>query len=49
VGGDDNNRAILIYADGSARVWDVESGEFLRATTEEKAKELVDASGWINM
>lgn len=48
-GGDDNNRAILIYADGSARVWDVESGEFLRATTEEKAKELVDAGGWINI
>lgn len=49
VGGDDNNRAILIYADGSARVWDVESGEFLRAMTEEKAKELVDAGGWINI
>ncbi|KAG1899665.1 uncharacterized protein F5891DRAFT_1037747 [Suillus fuscotomentosus] len=48
-GGDDNNRAVLIYADGSARVWDVESGEFLRATTEEKAKELVDAGGWINI
>ncbi|KAG1836125.1 hypothetical protein DFJ58DRAFT_735218 [Suillus subalutaceus] len=48
-GGDDNNRALLIYADGSARVWDVESGEFLRATNEEKAKELVDAGGWINI
>ncbi|KAG2114253.1 uncharacterized protein F5147DRAFT_678636 [Suillus discolor] len=48
-GGDDNNRAVLIYADGSARVWDVESGELLRATTEEKAKELVDAGGWINI
>ncbi|KAG1810892.1 uncharacterized protein BJ212DRAFT_1484021 [Suillus subaureus] len=47
--GDDNNRALLIYADGSARVWDVESGEFLRATNEEKAKELVDAGGWINI
>ncbi|KAG2127039.1 hypothetical protein BD769DRAFT_1460808 [Suillus cothurnatus] len=48
-GGDDNNRALLIYADGSARVWDIESGEFLRATNEEKAKELVDAGGWINI
>ncbi|KAG2341534.1 WD40 repeat-like protein [Suillus weaverae] len=48
-GGDDNNRAILIYADGSARVWDVEPGEFIRATTEEKAKELVDAGGWIDI
>lgn len=48
-GGDDSNRAVLIYADGSARVWDVESGEFFRATTEEKVKELVDAGGWINI
>ncbi|KAG2130779.1 uncharacterized protein EDB93DRAFT_1179251 [Suillus bovinus] len=48
-GGDDNNRAVLIYADGSARVWDIESGEFLRATTEDKAKELVDVGGWINI
>ncbi|OJA15937.1 hypothetical protein AZE42_02647 [Rhizopogon vesiculosus] len=48
-GGDDNNRATLIYADGSARVWDIKSGEFLRAMTEEKAKELVDAGGWINI
>ncbi|KAG1739452.1 uncharacterized protein EDB91DRAFT_1135335 [Suillus paluster] len=45
-GGDDNNRAVLIYADGTARVWDIESGEFLRATTGEKARELVDAGGW---
>ncbi|KAG1887691.1 NUC071 domain-containing protein [Suillus subluteus] len=48
-GGDDNNRAVFIYADGSARVWDIESSEFFRATTEENAKELVDAGGWINI
>ncbi|KAG2359683.1 hypothetical protein BDR07DRAFT_1487951 [Suillus spraguei] len=48
-GGDDNNRVVLIYADGSARVWDVESGEFLRATTEEKTTELFSAGGWINI
>lgn len=47
--GGDDNRATLIYVDGSARVWDTKTGEFLRATTEEKAKELVDAGGWINM
>lgn len=49
VGGHDNNHATLIYTDGSARVWDIRSGEFLRAMTEEKAKELIDAGGWINM
>lgn len=48
-GGDDNNRVVLIYADGSARVWDIESGEFLRATTEEKTTELFNAGGWINI
>ncbi|KAL4080859.1 WD40-repeat-containing domain protein [Scleroderma citrinum] len=45
-GGMDNEQTMTIYADGSARLWDMKAREFRRAMDREKAKESLGRSVW---
>lgn len=45
-GGVDHEQVMVIYADGSGRVWDVKAREFRRAVNREKAKESLTRSPW---
>jgi hypothetical protein len=40
---------MVIYVDGSARLWDMKTGEFRRAMDREKAKEALNSPGWFEM
>lgn len=48
-GGVDHEQVMVIYADGSGRVWDVKAREFRRAVNREKAKESLTRSPWHEM
>ncbi|KAH7885158.1 hypothetical protein F5I97DRAFT_1937434 [Phlebopus sp. FC_14] len=45
-GGEDHNHVLLLYKANCARLWDVKTGEFRRSMDGEKAKEVLNGSGW---
>ncbi|EGN97892.1 hypothetical protein SERLA73DRAFT_55174 [Serpula lacrymans var. lacrymans S7.3] len=46
INGDD---LLLVYSDGCARLWGVRTRELWRSTTGEKAEELINQGGWIDL
>ena len=40
---------MVLYVDGSARLWDIKTGEFRRATDTEKARDALGTSGWFEL
>ncbi|KIJ14943.1 hypothetical protein PAXINDRAFT_176598 [Paxillus involutus ATCC 200175] len=48
-GGEGHNLLMVIYVDGSARLWDTKTGEFRRAMDREKAKEALNSPGWFEI
>lgn len=45
-GGTDHEQTMTIYADGSARLWDMKAREFRRAMDLEKARDTLGRSAW---
>ncbi|KIK98529.1 hypothetical protein PAXRUDRAFT_800852 [Paxillus rubicundulus Ve08.2h10] len=48
-GGEGHDLLMVLYADGSARLWDIKTGEFRRAMDKEKAKEALRSPGWFEI
>lgn len=40
---------LLIYEDGRVRLWDVQTTEFWRSTSVDKAEELIAQGGWTEL
>lgn len=40
---------LLIYADDRVRLWDIQTTEFWRSTSVEKAEELISQGGWTEL
>ncbi|KIJ60314.1 hypothetical protein HYDPIDRAFT_177510 [Hydnomerulius pinastri MD-312] len=48
-GGEEHDQVLVIYADDSARLWDIKTGEFRRAMDRYKAREVVSSPGWLEI
>lgn len=44
-----DNELLLIYADRRARIWDAKTKEFRRSLSLDKAEELVEKEGWLEL
>lgn len=48
-GGEEHDLLMILYAEGSARLWDIRTGEFRRATDTEKARDTLGTSEWLEL
>ncbi|KAG6372767.1 hypothetical protein JVT61DRAFT_7165 [Boletus reticuloceps] len=48
-GGEEHDLLMVLYVDGSARLWDIKMGEFRRAMDAEKARDVLSTSGWLEL
>lgn len=48
-GGEEHDLLMLLYVDGSARLWDIKMGEFRRAMDTEKARDALGTPGWFEL
>ena len=48
-GGEDHDLLMVLYVGGSARLWDIKTGEFRRAMDSEKARDALGAPGWFEL
>lgn len=40
---------LLVYSDGLVRLWDIQTTEFWRSTSVDKAEELISQGGWTEL
>lgn len=40
---------MMLYVDGTARLWDIGTGEFRRAMDTEKARSTLSSSSWVEL
>ncbi|KAH0826520.1 hypothetical protein J3R83DRAFT_5527 [Lanmaoa asiatica] len=48
-GGEEHDLLMVLYVDGSARLWDIKTGEFRCAMDTEKSRDAPDTSGWFEL
>ena len=48
-GGEEHDLLMVLYAGGSARLWDIKTGEFRRAMDTDKARDVLGTSGWFEL
>ncbi|KAF8549736.1 WD40 repeat-like protein [Imleria badia] len=48
-GGEEHDLLMVLYVGGSARLWDIKTGEFRRAMDTDKARDALSASGWFEL